>query len=403
MHAVAKSLVEIEDELNQYFLERKDVIRATLLAVLSGEHLFMLGPPGVAKSLIIRTFVATVLGVRYFEAQLSKQRPAEAILGPLDIQEFRTNGNYFLKRKGYATQCEFVMLDEIGKGSPVLWNDLLALANERVYHEVNGGRSVHPAPLSTLFSASNEMITDQSDDAAAMWDRLLVRVFVDDLKDKRNFARLLTIGKPNIAATVSWDELHAVITHDVPAVTISDETIKKVVALRSEFKKHSLLISARRWRASMKLLQASAFLAGRTETDDTDLAVLRFALWDTVEQMEKVHELCMSASNRFVKPLGEIRTRLREVEKGVDERKAGEAGAKWSYGQEAGKKLDKVRDELDLMLIEAGGEPIPGFKAVSDQHERVSVNTYMVCLEQPYDNAVVMASKKLGSGDGGNQ
>lgn len=403
MHAVAKSLTEIEGELNKYFLERRDVIRAMLLAVLAGEHIFMLGPPGVAKSLLVRTFVRAITGMRYFEAQLSKQRPAEAILGPLDVLEFRNNGNYFLKRKGYATACEFIFLDEIGKASPVLWNDLLALANERIYHEVNGGLSVHDAPLSTMFSASNEMITDQSDDAAAMWDRLLVRVFVDYLKDKRNFGKLLTAGDPNVATTVLWDELHAVITHDVPAVELTEDTVKQVVTLRSEFKKHSLVISDRRWRASMKLLQANAFLNGRSATDDSDLAVLRFSLWDTVEQMEKVAELCLSASNPFVKPLNEIRTRLREIEKGVDERRSGDTGGLWQYGKEATKKLDKVRDELDLMLIESMGEPIPGFKAISDQHERVLVNTLTVCLEQPADAAMAMASKKLGSGDGGNQ
>ena len=403
MHAVAKSLTEIEGELNKYFLERREVIRAMLLAVLAGEHIFMLGPPGVAKSLLVRIFVGAILRKRYFEAQLSKQRPAEAILGPLDVLEFRTNGNYFLKRKGYATDCEFVFLDEIGKASPVLWNDLLALANERVYHEVNGGRSVHNAPLSTMFTASNEMITDQSDDAAAMWDRLLVRVFVDYLKDKRNFGKLLTAGAPTITTTVPWDELHAVITHDVPAVVLTDDTVAQVVRLRSEFKKHSLVISDRRWRASMKLLQANAFLNGRSETNDEDLAVLRFALWDTVEQMDKVAELCLSASNPFVKPLGEIRTRLREIENGVRDREQGDAGGKWQYGKEATQKLDKVRDELDLMLIEAMGQAIPGFKAVSDQHERVLVNALMVCLEQTEDAARAMASKKLGSGDGGNQ
>lgn len=401
MHTVAKSLVQIEDELNDYFLERKDVIRATLLAVLAGEHIFMLGPPGVAKTQLVKTFVKCILGMRFFEAALSKSRPVEAILGPLDILIYRTTGDYILKRAGYATACEFVLLDEIGKGSPVLWNDLLALANERAIHEVRDGLSVHPAPLSTLFAPSNEMITDQSDDAAAMWDRLLVRVFVDELKDKKNFAKLLTAGDPDIKGTVAWDDLREAITTDVPAVTITDDTVKQVVMLRSEFAKHSLKVSPRRWKWSMKLLQANAFLNGRSETDDTDLAVLRWSLWETVEQMDKVADLCLSASNPFVRPLGEIRTRLREIDNGVEERKTD--GGKWKYGQEATKKLDKVRDELDLMLIESEGEPIPGFKAVSDQHERVMINTFMTCLEVPAENADVMARTKRGSGDGGNQ
>lgn len=403
MHAVATALTKIEGELNKFFLERKDAVRAMILATLAGEHLFILAPPGTAKSQLVRTFVHAIVNARYFEVQLSKTRPTEAVTGPLDIKEFRENGNYYLKREGFATQVELAFFDEIGKASPILGHDLLALFNERVYHEVNGGRSVHAAPLSSAYTASNEMITDQSEDAAALWDRLLFRVLVDYLQEKRNFAKLLTASSPVVTTTIDWTDLHAAITTEVPAVTLDQDAVMAMVKLRGDFAKEHLYVSDRRWRASVKALQANAFLNGRSEVAPEDLGVLRFTLWETPEQIEKVAELCLSASNPWVKPLGEIRDAIGEIAGGVAERENGEAGARWQFGKEAMSKLGKARDRLDTMLLEAGGQPIPGFKQVSDRHEEVLVNAIKVCLEQAEEAARSMAAKKLGMGDGGNQ
>src|SRR5262249_36391897 len=43
----------IETELGALFIEREEVVRAMLLALLSREHLALIGPPGTAKSMLI--------------------------------------------------------------------------------------------------------------------------------------------------------------------------------------------------------------------------------------------------------------------------------------------------------------------------------------------------------------
>ena len=43
----------IEAELGALFVEREEVVRAMLLALLSREHLALIGPPGTAKSMLI--------------------------------------------------------------------------------------------------------------------------------------------------------------------------------------------------------------------------------------------------------------------------------------------------------------------------------------------------------------
>lgn len=401
MHAVAQTLREIEGQLNTYFLERQEVVRAILLAVLAKQHIFVLGPPGTGKSELIRAVVRAITGARYFECALSKTRPAEAILGPLDIKEFRENGNYFLKRAGFASDVEYAMFDEIGKMSPVLGHDLLALLNERLIHEVNGGRSTKRAPLYTAFTASNELITGESDDAAALWDRLLFRVVVDYLQEKSNFARLLRGGLPPSTSVVAFDDLRKAIDVDVPNIGISDIAMEAMVRLRHDLAKEHIFPSDRRWKQSVKALQAQAFLEGRDEIVDDDLAVLRWTLWDTVETLEKVERLCQSASNPFVDELFKVRSQIRELAEGIAKRaQETDDNAKLNYGKEANTKLKTARDSLDRLLKTAGSRAIPNFKEVSDFHHDTLKNNYHLCLGLDEDAAAVAASKKLGLGDG---
>lgn len=408
-HPIAVQLTSLRAELNATFLERADVIHAMMLALLSAEHVFMLGPPGTAKSELVRAVVHRITGARYFECALSKTRPAEAVLGPLDIKAFREQGDYKLKRKGFATDVEILFLDEVGKMSPILGHDLLYLTNERGYHEVNGGLSTHPAPLSTMFGASNEMITDDNDDAAALWDRLLLRVVVDYLKNSDNFKTLLVGAMASPTTAIAWDELKAVIDNVVPAVTMSEAALKGMVSLRHEFNRESIHISDRRWRASVKVLKAAAFLDGRDEIIEDDLAVLRFTLWDTPEQIPKVERLCMIAANPYVERLIAVREAITEVDNAITERSVPDASgndqlqARRQYGKEAVQKLGKSRDQLDALLMEASGRKIPGFKTASDEHLRVLLRAFMVCMEQTEDEAQIMMAKRLGGGSGGNE
>ena len=83
MHTVAAQLNKLKREMYASFFERQEAIDALVLGLVAGEHSFMIGPPGVAKSLIADHLVSAIEDVRYFKAALSKTRPAEAILGPL--------------------------------------------------------------------------------------------------------------------------------------------------------------------------------------------------------------------------------------------------------------------------------------------------------------------------------
>lgn len=399
LHPVADGLNKIAAELKTTFLEREEAIDAMNLAVLSGEHAFILGPPGTSKSLLVRSYVEAITGASYFEVALSKTRPAEAVLGPLNIKEFRENGNYFLKRAGFATQVDLAFFDEIGKMSPVLGHDLLALFNERVYHEVNGGRSVHVAPLHTAFTASNEMPMNESDDAAALWDRLLIRTIVDYLKEKKNFSKLLTGDIPPVQARVDFKDIKQAVETDVAAIPFSKDGLDAMVKLRTKMRAEKLEPSDRRWKASVKVLRAQAFLDGDVEIGEHHMAALRFTLWDQLEEVEKVTQMCQSASNPFVEPMQEVEKIMKDIEKGIKDRKDDQQ-ALGVYGGEASKKLQAARDRLDEVMKSAGTRKIPGLEKVADKHRDLMLAVFVECLGAEKDVAEIAIAGKLGMGGG---
>ena len=64
--AVDRLRTEVVEPLKRRFVGRDEVVDLIALAVVAGEHLFLHGPPGTAKSALIRQFATAVEG-RYFE------------------------------------------------------------------------------------------------------------------------------------------------------------------------------------------------------------------------------------------------------------------------------------------------------------------------------------------------
>lgn len=408
MHEISTQLRSLEAEANDYFMEWRDGIRAAILAILTAEHLFVLGVPGGAKTKAIRALVRQIAGASLFEVAFSKRRSLEAVIGPLSLKRYREDDVWVHAREGYATKVEFDIFDEIGKMSDILGHDLLSLLNEREYYEVNGGRSAHKAPLSSAFTMSNEMLTGQSDDAAALDDRLLFRVQVGDIQDRSNFVRMLEgDAQPHFLTTIEWEKLKDVIDNVVPAVKVSDDCLEALVTLRYDrFLPEGLSVSNRRWKQCMKVLRASAFLEGRDYTTLSDIAALRFVLWMTPETIDKVERFTLQVSSPFAEQLFEIRDVLGEVdtELSVREQYDIDDTRRGDYQRDATHKLEEARTKLDAMLIDAQGEVIPMFKVVSDAHRDTLYRLWTGICNMPRETLdTPEVQGMLGSGDGGNR
>src|SRR5438128_10510717 len=177
---------QVIDPMKQRFVGRDEVVDLIALAIVAGEHLFLFGPPGTAKSALIRQFALAVRG-RYFEYMLTRFSEPNEIFGPIDIAQLR-EGRVVTVTSGMLPEAEFVFLDELFNANSAILNNLLTVLNERVYRR---GLETHRLPLLSLFSASNHL--PQDDALRALFDRFLLRCHVKNLEAKA-MPRLLQAG-----------------------------------------------------------------------------------------------------------------------------------------------------------------------------------------------------------------
>jgi len=109
---------DIEVPLKNRFVGREEVIDLITLAAVAGEHLFLLGPPGTAKSAIIRAFAQRING-RYFEYLLTRFSEPNELFGPIDLAKLR-DGVVATVTTGMLPEAEFVFLDELFKSNVVV-------------------------------------------------------------------------------------------------------------------------------------------------------------------------------------------------------------------------------------------------------------------------------------------
>ena len=320
-------------EMNRGIYEKNTEISLSLLAALAGESVILLGPPGVAKSMVARQLKTAFRDAQSFEYLMSRFSTPDEIFGPVSIQKLKTSDTYERAVEGYLPTADVVFLDEIWKAGPAIQNTLLTVINEKIFR--NGNREMH-LPLKLLVAASNELPA-KGEGLEALWDRFVIRIESRPIKLEKNFrAMLLEANESHTDLTDSTDEANAMSVCDIRIspeeyaewtekickIGVKEEVLDAISAIRKSLRavnvdeaaeRRNIYVSDRRWKNIVRLLRTSAFMQDREEVDICDLLPIYHCLWQEPEERDAIRSIVIRALfSPFAEKLVEMKNALAE-------------------------------------------------------------------------------------------
>jgi len=267
--------------MKQTFVGKDEIVDLLGVSLAAGENLFILGPPGTAKSALVQEMARRIEG-QVFDYLLTQFTEPNEIFGPFDIRKLR-EGELITNTEGMLPEAAFVFLDELLNANSAILNSLLLVLNERVFRR---GRETRKLPTLMVVGASNRLPED--DALGALFDRFLLRVRCDNVDSDQLESVLVAGWKRDIQAngqvsTISVDDIRTLqnLLSEVDFSVARSDYVQLIKRLRQA----GIMVSDRRAVKLQRMLAASALLCGRLQVNRTDFWVLRY-IWDTDAQLD---------------------------------------------------------------------------------------------------------------------
>ena len=288
---VREKFAAVRRELGEALIERSEEIDLLLTALIAGEHLLLVGPPGCGKSLLIDSLMRWTHGSK-FSCLLNRFSMPEELLGMYSLSELKLD-KFVRITTNKLPESQYVFLDEIFRASPAILNVLLKLLNEKVFDKGDG--VARRVPLEICLGAANDWPSgDEGKSLGALVDRFMLRKSVAPISSAAGRQKLLWNNQPpEFSTSLSGHELIAA-RLDAQGLSWSKEAKQALESILDELARQSVRPSDRRQYKSVAIVQAYAWLNGADEVLPEHLEVLQHVLWnDHAEEASKVRAIIL--------------------------------------------------------------------------------------------------------------
>jgi MoxR-like ATPase len=276
-------VAEVRAAIGQLIFGQDEVVDQTLITLLSGGHVLLVGVPGLGKSRLVET-LGVVLGLGTKRIQFTPDLMPADIVGSEVLDE--ADGKRSFRFVPGPVFCQLLMADEINRASPRTQSALLqAMQEQRV--AVGGVEHVLPRPFHVLATQNPIEQEGTYPLPEAQLDRFLLEVTVGypDVDAERTML-LATTGateaRPVQAMTADELMMAQALVRRLPVgETVVDAILALVRGCRPETAREDIVKRHVAWgpgpRAAQALMlacRARALLDGRLAPSIDDVAAL---------------------------------------------------------------------------------------------------------------------------------
>lgn len=223
---MADAFARISDELGKTIVGQRQVIEELLIAMFAGGHCLLVGVPGLAKTLMVRT-LADTLSLSFNRVQFTPDLMPSDITGTEVIQENKTTGGREFRFLEGPVFSNVLLADEINRTPPKTQAALLEAMQE---HQVTAGGKRHQLPEPFFVLATQNPIEQEGTYPLpeAQLDRFMFQVFVDYPEEDEEFEivrQTTATQNPTVEKVLSFEEIQRLQT-TVRKIPAADHIIR---------------------------------------------------------------------------------------------------------------------------------------------------------------------------------
>lgn len=220
----------IRKEIAKVIFGQDDVIEKTLITILAGGHVLLIGAPGLAKTLLVDT-IGKVLGLSTSRIQCTPDLMPSDILGT-EVLEQSENGKRDFRFVEGPVFTQLLMADEINRASPRTQSALLQAMQEK-HVTINGHAHALPSPFHVLATQNPIEQEGTYPMPEAQLDRFLMQVDVSypSLEAERKMLVVTTSTKTETVEKVIDAERLADLQKLVRDIPVGEQIVAAILKL----------------------------------------------------------------------------------------------------------------------------------------------------------------------------